>query len=140
MRSARNSKTLPRKISFAFIGFTLVFILAAGAFGIRIGVAKDDPDYRNPNLPVEKRVADLLGRMTLEEKVPQVTTPWIRKPNQKPNDGKFSDRGDFSPEAAAVPMKYGIGEIARQRERKDARQSAIYANAVHKWLKENTRL
>ena len=25
--------------------------------------------YKNPDLPVEERIADLLGRMTLEEKV-----------------------------------------------------------------------
>ena len=27
------------------------------------------PPYRNPDLPVEHRVADLLGRMTLDEKL-----------------------------------------------------------------------
>lgn len=31
-----------------------------------------DFPYRNPNLPVEERVADLLGRMTLEEKIGQI--------------------------------------------------------------------
>ena len=30
------------------------------------------PAYRNPALPVEERVADLLGRMTLEEKIGQI--------------------------------------------------------------------
>jgi beta-glucosidase len=30
------------------------------------------PDYLNPRLPVERRVADLVGRMTLEEKVAQM--------------------------------------------------------------------
>lgn len=30
------------------------------------------PAYLNPILPVEERVADLLGRMTLEEKVGQL--------------------------------------------------------------------
>ncbi|MBO0860092.1 MAG: glycoside hydrolase family 3 C-terminal domain-containing protein [Chloracidobacterium sp.] len=140
MRSTVNSKTLYRKFSFALVGSTIVLLLSAGVLRIRIGRAQEAPDYRNPNLPVDQRVADLLSRMTVEEKVAQVTTLWIRKPNQKPNDGKFSDRGDFSPEAAAVVMKNGIGQIARQRERKDPRQSAIYANAVQKWLKENTRL
>ena len=28
--------------------------------------------YRNPDLPTEERIADLLGRMTLEEKVGQM--------------------------------------------------------------------
>jgi beta-glucosidase len=31
-----------------------------------------DPPYKNPNLPVEQRVADLVSRMTLEEKVSQL--------------------------------------------------------------------
>jgi beta-xylosidase len=132
MRSTFNSKT--------FHGFTLVLLLSAGALGIRVVRAQEAPDYRNAKLPVEQRVADLLSRMTVEEKVAQLTTLWTRKPNQKPHDWSMADRGDFSPEAAALVMKHGIGQIARQRERKDARQSAIYANAVQKWLKESTRL
>jgi beta-glucosidase len=100
------------------------------------------PDYRNAKLPIETRVSDLLSRMTVEEKTAQMTTLWVRKPQQRDlnNDWSFPDRGDFSPEKAAVVMKHGIGQIARQRERKDARQSAEFANAVQKWLVENTRL
>lgn len=30
------------------------------------------PPYKNPHLPVEQRVADLLGRMTLEDKMAQL--------------------------------------------------------------------
>lgn len=97
-------------------------------------------DYRNPSLPIERRVADLLSRMTIEEKVAQMTTLWTKKPQQRKPNGNFGDRGDFSPEEAAAVMKHGIGEIARQRERTDARRGAEYANAVQKWLKENTRL
>ena len=37
-------------------------------------------------------------------------------------------------------MKYGIGQIARQRERKGPREGAVFANAVQKWLIENSRL
>src|SRR5262244_2161927 len=140
MRNLFSTRTLYRKASSTFVGFTLVLLLAAGVIGIRSGRAQEAPDYRNPKLPVERRVADLLSRMTVEEKVAQITTLWVGKPNQKPHDWSMADRGDFSPEAAALVMKNGIGQIARQRERKDARQSAIYANALQKWLKENTRL
>ncbi|HQR34228.1 MAG TPA: glycoside hydrolase family 3 N-terminal domain-containing protein [Blastocatellia bacterium] len=104
------------------------------------GSRAQEADYRNPNLPIERRVADLLSRMTIEEKVAQMTTLWVRKPQQKRPNGNFGDRGDFSPEEAAVVMKQGIGGIGRQRERTDARRGAEYANAVQKWLKENTRL
>ena len=31
-----------------------------------------DLSYKNPNLPAEERITDLLGRMTLEEKVGQM--------------------------------------------------------------------
>ncbi|MBL8206239.1 MAG: glycoside hydrolase family 3 C-terminal domain-containing protein [Blastocatellia bacterium] len=98
------------------------------------------PDYKNPNLPIERRVADLLSRMTIEEKVAQMQTLWVRKPQERRPNGNFGDRGDFSATEAAVVMKNGIGGIGRQRERTDARRGATYANAVQKWLKENTRL
>src|SRR5512132_280650 len=98
------------------------------------------PDYKNPRLPVDQRVADLLSRMTLEEKVAQMVCLWTGRPQAKPQTDFSTDRGEFSPEQAAQVMKYGIGQIGRQRERKDPRQGAMFANAVQKWLIENTRL
>ena len=98
------------------------------------------PDYKNPRLPVEHRVADLLGRMTLEEKVAQLTCLWTTRPQMGPQTDFSTDRGDFSPDKARLVMKYGIGQVARQRERKGPREGAVFANAVQKWLIENTRL
>jgi beta-glucosidase len=98
------------------------------------------PDYRNARLPVERRVADLLGRMTLEEKVAQLVCLWGERPQVKPQTDFSTDRGDFSPEKARAVMKNGIGQIARQRERKDPREAARFANDLQKWLVENTRL
>jgi beta-glucosidase len=97
-------------------------------------------DYRNPRLPVEQRVADLLSRMTLEEKVAQLTCLWTARPQAGPQTDFSIDRGDFSPEKARLVMKYGIGQVARQREQKGPREGALFANAVQKWLIENTRL
>src|SRR4051794_38948450 len=42
---------------FAFIGFAF---------------AQNSPLYKNPDAPLDKRVEDLLGRMTLEEKASQM--------------------------------------------------------------------
>ena len=72
------------------------------------------PPYKNPRLPVEQRVADLLSRMTLEEKIAQLTCLWMNRPQVKPQTDFSTDRGDFSPERAGQVMKYGIGQIARQ--------------------------
>jgi beta-glucosidase len=98
------------------------------------------PDYKNPRLSVEQRVADLLSRMTLEEKIAQMTCLWSNRPQKNAQTDFATDRGDFSPEKAAQVMKYGIGQIARQREQKGPRDGAVFANAVQKWLIENTRL
>jgi beta-glucosidase len=74
-------------------------------------------------LSVDERVTDLLKRMTVEEKVAQLTSLWPL--------GR-----DIPPDA----MKHGIGQIARQQDRKGPRESAVFANSVQKWLIENTRL
>lgn len=53
--------------------------LAGGALTVTLlqpaapAVADDDPPYQDPSQPVSVRVADLLGRMTLAEKVGQMT-------------------------------------------------------------------
>lgn len=50
-----------------FTRFMILLFLVAPA------VAQEStPDYKNPKLPIEQRVADLLKRMTLEEKVDQL--------------------------------------------------------------------
>jgi hypothetical protein len=94
------------------------------------------PDYKNANLAVDARVADLLKRMTIEEKVAQLTCLWQQRPEMKPAGDLANDRGELSPEKAAQVMKYGIGQIARQRERKGPREGAAFANSVQKWLLE----
>ncbi|MDT5271852.1 MAG: beta-glucosidase [Acidobacteriota bacterium] len=115
-------------------------VTSAVVFAPATGSQGAPPDYKNARLPVERRVADLLGRMTLEEKVAQLVCLWAERPETAPGNGFSADRGDFSPARAAVSMKNGIGQIARQRERKDPRAAARFANAVQKWLVENTRL
>ena len=37
------------------------------------------PVYKDAAAPVEQRVQDLLGRMTLEEKIAQITAVWTKK-------------------------------------------------------------
>ncbi len=102
----------------------------------------EKPAYKNPELSIDDRVKDLLARMTLEEKVAQMMCLWMEKPNDNSRVPKenLPLGGEFSPELAKQKMPNGIGQFARQREERDARRSAVYANAVQKWLIENTRL
>ena len=41
--------------------------------------AESTPPYRDASRPAEQRVADLLGRMTLEEKAAQMMCVWQQK-------------------------------------------------------------
>ncbi len=131
MKNPSQPNTSHRKFVFIGIAIAAVLLLTMGVFNSQTSHAQQ-PDYRNANLPIERRVADLLSRMTIEEKVAQMQTLWVRKPQERRPNGNFGDRGDFSATEAAVVMKNGIGEIARQRERTDARRGATYANAVQK--------
>ena len=97
--------------------------------------------YQDPKLPVEQRVADLLSRMTLEEKVEQMEGAWENRQFFSDPKALFVDPdGNFLPERAAVLLKLGLGEISRPSEKRGPRQMANYTNTVQKWVKENTRL
>ena len=67
----RNSKTISpvRRLGALVPAFAALALLLA-AFSA--SAQSSTPAYRNPALPVDKRVADLLGRMNLKEKVGQL--------------------------------------------------------------------
>ena len=102
--------------------------------------AQGVPPYRNSQLPVEQRVADLLSRMTLEEKIAQLVGTWqTQLPQDSPS--RFVDAsGNFLPDRAATALKNGLGEMTRPSNHRGPREEAEFTNAVQKWLRENTRL
>jgi beta-glucosidase len=106
-----------------------------------IATQAQDPPYRNSALPIEQRVADLISRMTFEEKVAQLEGAWEnRQFHSDPQTMFIDDKGNFLPERAAVLLKNGLGEMSRPSEGRGPREMAKFTNTVQKWLKENTRL
>src|SRR5437588_12832787 len=73
------------------------------------GDAQDSrPAYRDSRLPVERRVADLLSRMTLEEKVAQTETVWVTSQSKQ----LINERGEFAPDQKMQELlKNGIGQF-----------------------------
>src|SRR5215467_1972605 len=68
------------------------------------------PPYRDARLPVEQRMADLLSRMTLEEKVAQLEGAWENAQFHSDPETVFIDaKGAFLPENAAALIKNGLG-------------------------------
>ena len=57
---------------------SLLAFIVAGA-GIESAPAQQKPAYRNPSLPIARRVNDLVSRMTLEEKqfLPSIETSYF---------------------------------------------------------------
>ena len=107
--------------------------------------AQDLPAYKNPKLSVDQRVADLLVRMTLEEKLAQIESAWENRAFQREAQPFIVDeKGMFLPDAAKITLKNGIGQVSRPSENPGGnggpREMAELTNAIQKWVKENTRL
>jgi len=89
--------------------------------------------YRDASKPVAERVAGLLSKMTLDEKIAQIGSIWAMQ--------VLEDR-KFSTEKAALLMKNGLGGISRAgvgTALKPA-QIAVFVNSLQRFLVENTRL
>jgi beta-glucosidase len=130
-----------RRISPTFQALRIVLAISFLFGGLGCAVHAQTPPYRDPKLPVEARVADLLSRMTAEEKVAQIVGVWENRTFFTDPQGLFVDsNGAFLPERASALLKYGAGEMSRPSEGRGPREMAEFTNTVQKWVKENTRL
>lgn len=103
--------------------------------------AQEIPAYKNQSLPVEDRVNDLVPRMTLEEKVAQLTSTMPMLGFGSDAATSFIDKdGKIVPERAVKYFKDGIGQISRPGMRLGPKEMAEFTNTVQKWIMENTRL
>lgn len=116
------------KYDMTLLGLALV----AGRASAQVSQAR--PPYLDPTLPIERRIDDLLARMTLEEKVGQMLCLWQGKRDITDREGRFD------PSRAPQWFRIGIGRIERPGEGHGARAEAEYTNAIQRWVKEHTRL
>ena len=116
----------------------VVLAFATAVSNAAVGVEKASvvlPPYRDAKLAVDARVADLLGRMTPAEKVAQ-----LESVNWEHSYICEAKTRLFSLAQARKLMAHGIGEITRPGDKHDAREATELANAVQKFLVEETRL
>lgn len=108
-----------------------VLILSASAIAQEKTLPNSStPSYRNPNLAIQDRVADLLPRMTLEEKVQQLTGGWQRQVEV------IDPTGTFTSESAREQFaKWANPDVPFP-----AKRAAILRNSVQRYLREKTRL
>jgi beta-glucosidase len=95
-----------------------------------IGGQEPAPRYKDPHLAIPDRVADLLSRMTLEEKIDEIT------------GGHFTDRGLIDT-TGQLPYK-SAEDVLRKMYRLDNTMSpgerALAHNAMQRYQHEKTRL
>ena len=97
------------------------------------------PDYKDASLPTEQRVQDLLGRMTLEEKVAQLQGVLIRDPKAFDASGAFIGGADAP---ALVNGAWSVFAIAGGGGRfmSSPRDGLLKANAIQQYMVGKTRL
>ena len=103
------------------LNLTVVLALAAACVG-----QDRVPEYRDPKLPIPDRVADLVKRMTLEEKVDQLA------------GGRRRLVAIQDPEGQAIFQKFR--ELFRNESQASGRDAAELRNQAQKYLVEKTRL
>lgn len=89
--------------------------------------------YRDARLPIEQRVDDLLGRMTLDEKIAQLGSLWVYE---------IAGEEGLNQEWAQARMAHGLGQVTRLAGGSSLGplETAHLANAIQRFLVEETRL
>lgn len=121
------------------------FLPAMLALSSSIALAQTQPVYKDPDADIHARIDDLLERMTLEEKIAQITTVWTAK------TALFAQDGSFDPAKADELYPHGIGHFARPNDLqgpsspleepfRDEAETVSLINAIQRHAVDETRL
>ncbi|MBU1757190.1 MAG: glycoside hydrolase family 3 C-terminal domain-containing protein [Alphaproteobacteria bacterium] len=108
------------------------------------------PLYKDARAPIPARVADLMARMTLAEKIAQIRTAWAAK-------GDMIDGLAFNPVKASAAFPDNIGHVTRPSDKRGVpgitgaaggtaarwrtpRETVDFINSLQRWALEDTRL
>ncbi|WP_233886657.1 glycoside hydrolase family 3 N-terminal domain-containing protein [Paraburkholderia flagellata] len=101
------------------------------------------PVYRRADAPTGQRVADLLARMTLDEKIAQLHAAWLKLSA----DGEHKARSiDFAQSANSLTvdqiLEHGLGQITRPlgTHTVDPKEGVRALNELQRKMVEDTRL
>lgn len=140
--------SLTRRRALALMGGGSLAALAVAA--APVAFAQSGPLYKDAAVPIALRVADLMARMTLEEKIAQIRTAWAAK-------AEMIDELDFNPAKASAAFPDGIGHVTRPSDKRGVpgitgaaggtaarwrtpAETVDFINALQRWALEDTRL
>src|SRR5689334_10346441 len=121
-----------QSVALHLYGMRTTVSLLAGCFAVCSAYGQATAVYKDSRQPVGKRIADLLGRMTVEEKVAQLRSSFAANP--KINDAFFSN-------TKKIDSLFGNGiSMINPDFDNSLEQSINNRNKTQKYLRENTRL
>ncbi|MCB8983970.1 MAG: glycoside hydrolase family 3 C-terminal domain-containing protein [Ardenticatenaceae bacterium] len=91
--------------------------------------------YQDPALPIADRVTDLLARMTLDEKLAQMTI--FGFPGEQP---RLEVEGPLDVDLLRQNWPHGVGGIGRVGLYRGSRETAVAANTIQHYAMHETRL
>lgn len=99
--------------------------------------AKEIPPYKNPALPVDERVKDLLGRMTIEEKFWQI----YMMPGDLDNGKDRFSHGIFGLQVSTVGASNPeLRQLLQYNPKLTAKEMAKKINEIQRYFVKETRL
>lgn len=139
---------MDRRAALRLLGGASASTLAVAAAPRAFAAA--GPLYKDARAPIPARVADLLARMTLPEKIAQLRAAWARKAD-------MIDGLAFDPAKASAAFPDGIGHVTRPSDKRGVpgvaaaaggtaarwrtpAETVAFTNALQKWAVEDTRL
>ncbi|HEY0818182.1 MAG TPA: glycoside hydrolase family 3 N-terminal domain-containing protein [Rhizobacter sp.] len=102
------------------------------------------PAYLDPSQPIAARVSDLLGRMTLEEKIAQMHAFWLLLSEDGQHEVRPGEAflGRSDPDEVQRRLKMGVGQITRPLGTRgvDPAAGVRALNRLQRFLRHETRL
>ncbi|AGA78659.1 glycoside hydrolase family 3 N-terminal domain-containing protein [Echinicola vietnamensis] len=136
-----------RHLSFSsLLKYPLFVFMCLGMAFLAYGQEESEPLYKQATVPVDQRVEDLLGRMTLEEKVGQLSTLLGWKMYEKRDDHvKVSKAFEEAVQQQHIGMLWATLRADPWTQKTlvtglNPKQAAEATNAMQKYVLENTRL
>ncbi|HKW17891.1 MAG TPA: CIA30 family protein [Terriglobales bacterium] len=118
------------RLACALFLFAILSLSLAGVGQQKTQPGDNTPAYRNPKLAIQDRVADLLSRMTLEEKVGQIA------PSRGQTVHVIDPTGTFTDESASATLnRWWDPDLEFPPKR-----AATLRNALQRYQMEKTRL
>src|SRR5580704_15536316 len=118
--------------------YVALCVMCLLSIGGPLGISQDNAKaiYKDPHAAIPDRVSDLLGRMTIEEKVTQLESGWVLPAMAGMSSSTIFDKGQLNEASAQKLAANGLGtyafldEFTSTGDTKNPRTGAVRRNLL----------